>query len=103
MPNKLDRASQFMPFDALSGFYDSIHIVEKEKQNKRSLCSDYLEEIEKKLNKLKVGDMVFVSYYHLTEYIETTGILKKIDFVYKKIFVGDSIIDLDDVFIIRET
>lgn len=92
-----NRAKQFMPFDALKGFRQTMDFISKQIEFKKSLSDDYIKYLNNKLCNLKKGDIVVIKYYYLTEYIETRGIVKKIDNVYKKIYLSSSIINFDDI------
>ena len=41
MQNNIDRAVQFMPFDALKGFREALEQVEKFTEDKKEFCDDY--------------------------------------------------------------
>lgn len=102
MDNKDFRAKQFMPFDALSGFYDLIDNENIEIKQKLILSDDSLERLNKKFQELKKGDNVLVKYYYDIDYIETTGIIKKIDTIYKNIYILNSVINIDDIIDIKK-
>lgn len=97
MGNNDFRAKQFLPFDALKGFYDAIGCENIVKLEKKSLSEDILKELDNKLNKLNIGDSALIKYYSNFDYIETSGVIKKIDKVYKKIYIFNSIIDIENV------
>lgn len=101
MENNDFRAKQFLPFDALKGFYDAIGYENIIKKDKKILSEDMLTNLDKKLNSLKKGDNVLIKYYYNFDYIETSGIIKKIDKVYKKIYILNSAIDISDVIDIK--
>lgn len=102
MDSKDFRAKQFMPFDALSGFYDLIDNENIEIKQKLILSDDSLERLNKKFQELKKGDNVLVKYYYDIDYIETTGIIKKIDTIYKNIYILNSVINIDDIIDIKK-
>ncbi len=74
----IERAKQFMPFDALKGFKEALREKEKIIVDKIDLCEDAIIEINNILINLKVGDIVKVVYFKQNEYIEVTGMISKI-------------------------
>lgn len=92
-----NRASQFMPFDALKGFKEALKKVEEIKINKKDILEDLLFELESKLNSLKIGDIIKVEYYYNFEYIKTIGRLKKIDRINNFIYIDNSKILINDI------
>lgn len=97
MQNNIDRAVQFMPFDALKGFREALEQVEKFTEDKKEFCDDYFYVLNQKINKLKIGEKVLIKHYYELEYIETISVIKRIDKVYKKIYLVNSIIEIDDI------
>ena len=74
----IERAKQFMPFDALKGFKEALKDKEKIIVDKIDLCEDAIIEINNILINLKVGDIVKVVYFKQNEYIEVIGMISKI-------------------------
>lgn len=101
MQNNLDRAKQFLPFDALKGFRKALEEKEKIIENKKSLDDDYFKELDLKIRNLKVGMNVCIKYYYDLEYIETIGIIKRIDINNKYIYVLNTKIDFDNILDIK--
>jgi len=102
MQNRVDRAKQFLPFDALSGFRDYLNNAEKIKQEKKVLSDDIENYINNELLKLKKGDSVVIKYFYGIEYLEISGIIKKIDNVEKCIYLLNSKIDFEEILYIRK-
>ena len=63
MQNNIERAKQFMPFDALKGFREMLRFVEKQKLEKKDFSSDFLIVLDEKLKNLKKGMNIKVTYY----------------------------------------
>ena len=74
----IERAKQFMPFDALKGFKEALREKEKIVVDKIDLGEDAIIEINNILTTLKIGDIVKVVYFKENEYIEVTGMISKI-------------------------
>ena len=97
MEDKDFRAKQFMPFDALKGFYDLIDDENIIIKDRKELSVDMETELNDKFKKLKKGDNVLIKHYHNIDYIETTGVIKKIDTIYKIVYLLNCKISLDDI------
>ena len=95
------RAKQFLPFDALKGFYEAINYENIVKKNKKILSEDIYNNLNKKINNIHKGDTITIKYYFNFDYVKTTGIVKKIDKVYNKIYILNSIVDLENVIDIK--
>ena len=102
MQNDIDRARQFLPFDALKGFRESLEKTEFLLENKKILSSDSEEELNNKFLSLSIGNYVFVKYYYQFEYVESYGIIKRIDTIYKNLYLSNSKISFDDIIDIKK-
>ena len=80
MANK-PKGNQYVPFDALKGFSDKLREVEQEVVKKRELTSDKIEELNEKIQSIRKGDYLKITFYNKNKYDEITGTLKQIDFV----------------------
>lgn len=97
MQNNIDRARQFLPFDALKGFREMLLFVEKQKLEKKEFSSDFLNVLNEKLNSLKKGMNIKVTYFYELNYIETCGIVKKVDTVNQTLILLNTKINFDDI------
>lgn len=99
-----NRAAQFAPFAALTGYSTLISESSKIADKKIELYDDLEIEISNKLNyinnHIKDKIIVTIKYYDNSsaKYIIKTGIIKKIDTVYKIIKIDNIIIDMYDIF-----
>ncbi len=103
MQSNLNRAKQFLPFDSLKGFYELIEKEEKQKDDKKELSEDNLNDINKTILSIKKIDNVLIKHYHNVNYIETIGKVKKIDKANKIICLNNSKILFDDIIKIEKT
>ena len=98
MQNKnVDRAKQFLPFDALKGFKEAIRMIENKGDTKKELSEDNKNDIDNILKKLDKGNRVKVKYYYLTEYIEVISNFLKIDKINKVLYLKDTKINIEDI------
>lgn len=74
-----DRAKQFAPFAALTGFGEVIKKMEKVVVDKPELSEESLKEMDEVIQAVSVGDMVSAIHYCDGECIKTEGILARID------------------------
>ena len=96
-----DRAKQFLPFESLKGFKEMLLLAEIPKESKKDLLEDECNILNTIILKLKKDMNVTISYYYEVEYVKTTGIIKKIDFIHKKVYLLDGIINFDDIVYIQ--
>ncbi len=97
MQNNDFRAKQFLPFDALKGFYDAIEYENITRIDKKILSDDIYNNLNNKINSIHKGDFVTIKYYFDFDYVETSGVIKKIDSIYRKIYILHSVIDIDNI------
>ncbi len=104
-----DRAAQFSPFAALTGYEESIIEVGREVSKKKELTEDMKLDISDKLNMLysntddkpKVHIIYFLkdSVKKGGKYLDVTGYIKKIDLYSYSITLSDkTTISIDDIY-----
>ena len=69
------RARQFMPFAALSGFYTLIREQERITEPKRTLPEEETDRIARILSQVTKGSMVKVTYYDKDAYLTRQGMV----------------------------
>ena len=94
----LDRAKQFLPFDALNGFQSALREKEKIIVDKKDLSEEAKEELSRKLNSLEIGDKVKIVHYKNKEYKIDVGNFKQIDRMRRFIVIGNTKIAIDNIF-----
>lgn len=103
-----DRAAQFAPFAALTGYDDAIKEARRLTDSKPELDENQLEELDQKLadlmTRIEEHPEVTITYFEPDdnkdggEYIAYDGRLSKIDYVRKAlIFEDNKIISLSDI------
>lgn len=98
---KADRARQFMPFAALTGYYEVIKQREKIIEPRKELSEDEAEILSDKLNKIQKGMLITITYYKEDCYDTITGLVSNIDPIYRSITIVKTKIAIDDVCDIR--
>lgn len=86
----LDRARQFMPFDALKGLQEALREKEREIESRKELSEESLAELDCKLKRLSEGCSATVKYYKNERYISITGIVTNIDTIKEVITIDNT-------------
>lgn len=99
-----DRAKQFMPFAALKGYPEALRRKERVTVPKIQLTEDYAEELDRRLQQIRIGDIVTAVWFSKGEYLKSTGMVAKIDKASRLIQIAGTKISLEDLYDIkRET
>jgi len=99
-----DRAKQFAPFDALTGLMAAIRKKEEIVVEKPDMAEDRLEELDRIVHSLQPGEMVTVIYYNVNRYLKISGLVSRIDFENKRLYVVKTCVEMDAIVdIIKET
>ena len=80
MANRVARAKQFLPFDALKGLQEALREKEIEYEEKKDLSEDTLNELNNKFNQIDNGSFVKITFYK--------GRVTNIDYIKKKIQIN---------------
>lgn len=104
--NRVTRAKQFLPFDALQGLQLALREKEIEYEEKKELAEDTLSELNNKFNQIENGKYVKLKYYKYGKYSEIKGIVTNIDYIKKKIQINKveniNICDIIDIILSEE-
>ena len=92
--NRIARAKQFLPFDALKGLQEALREKEIEYEEKKELSEETLEELNNKFNQIEKGSFVKIRYYRNGRYSEIKGIVTYIDYTKRKIQI-DKIVNIN--------
>lgn len=91
-----NRATMFLPFDALKGFKEALEateiLVEK----------NFEEQLIYKINQLEINDFISIKYFTNINFITTKGLIKKIDYKNKMIYVSHTEIKFEDIIDIQK-
>lgn len=99
--NNVDRAKQFLAFEALKGLDEALKEKEKESVNKRLFFKDEQANLSYKLAQLKKGMIVELMYYDIQEYHKISGIITNIDYNLKSLTVINKKIYFIDILMIQ--
>ena len=91
------RAKQFMPFASLKGYFDLIREEQRIKEPKKSLSEEGATVLSFKLNQVKKGMLVKITYYNVDAYETMEGIVSNFDDILRNITVVKKMIPFDDI------
>ncbi len=98
MVNNLERAKQFLPFDAVKGLQEALRKKEIEHEERIDLAEEALENLEEEFNKIEIGRKVKIKYYKDGKYVVVEGNVSKINNLKKKLEVDfESKINYSDI------
>ena len=89
--NRISRAKQFLPFDALKGLQEALKEKEIEYEERKELSEETLNDLDIILNRIEIGNIITIKYYKNRRYSEMNGTVTKIDFIKKKIQIENNI------------
>ena len=100
---RIDRAAQFAPFAALTGYNDAINETRKLKDEKTALIEDSIREVNETLSCIRKNDDACIVYFDSDKklYQSIEGKVSGIDSVNKAIQVGSHVISFDEIFTIK--
>ena len=93
-----DRAAQFAPFAALTGYDLVIKEQQKLYADRVELSEDELAELDKTIAVLKKGDIFTVTYYLDNDYVTETDICTEVNIYRKMIRTGEKTIKFGDIY-----
>ena len=94
---RADRAAQFMPFAALTGYYELARAQEHIAEPKHELTEEEAESLSRTMAQVRKGDLVRVTYYDWDSYRTVSGVVARIDPVYRRLQVVKTVIPFDDI------
>lgn len=103
MNKKINRAVQFMPFDALNGLQEALRKREElhSRVEKKELDEESQNEISEYLSRIQKGDLLSVDFYFNGHYLNILGRLIDKNAVRKFITVEEAKIDFADIYKIK--
>lgn len=101
--NKMARAKQFLPFDALKGLQEALREKEIEYEERKELSEETLDELDNIFNRIEKGSYVIITFYKNRVYKKICGKVSNIDYNKKKIQINKNeninISDIINIFI----
>lgn len=97
-----NRAAQFAPFAALSGFEEVVRRRREIPARRRTLAADEIFRLNEVLSSLALGDTVGVTYYKRDRYLNEVGILTDLDPTEKTLTLVKTVIPFSDLYDVRK-
>lgn len=103
MKNKINRAAQFMPFDALKGLQEELRRREElhSRIERIELDEDAQNEISEMLNRIEKNALLSVDFYFNGHYINIVGRLVEKNIIKKYLLIEEAKIDFADLYRIK--
>lgn len=98
---RASRAAQFMPFAALTGYYELARKQERVTEPRHELTEEEALSLSRTITQIKKGDLVRVTYYDWDAYRTVSGVVARIDFAFRRIQVVKTVIGFDDILSIK--
>lgn len=98
MLTRLERAKQFLPFEALNGLKEELRRREIQYTQKKELSEEKSEELEETLRNLSVGEYIVVTYYNNGKYNRLRGRMIYLNPLKKTLNVSKIEIPLKDIY-----
>lgn len=95
--NRKERAKQFVPFDALTGFREALREREKIRAERRELPEEWETELSRRIGQIQKNDCITVEFYEAGEYLIFTGMVSKVDKRSKKLVIVKREIRFGDI------
>lgn len=99
--DRAERAKQFLPFDALKGFRETLAQKERIVVEKVELSEEYREELDRRMQQVLKNDIITVVYFHDGEYVQVTGMVSRLDVTSRIIKIVNTKISFEDIYEIR--
>lgn len=94
---RASRAAQFMPFAALTGYYELARRQEHITEERHELTEDEVLALSRTITQIKKGDLVRVTYYDWDAYRTVSGMVARIDTTFRRLQVVQTVIPFDDI------
>ncbi len=98
---RASRAAQFMPFAALTGYYELARQQERVNEPRHELTDEEALALSRTIVQIKKGDLVHVTHYDRGTYRTISGIIAHLDFAFRRMQVVKTVIDFDDILTIK--
>lgn len=99
--DRAERAKQFLPFDALKGFRETLAQKERIVVERTELSEEYREELDRRMQRVLKNDIITVVYFHDGEYVQVTGMVSRLDVTSRIIKIVNTKISFEDIYEIR--
>lgn len=95
--DRMNRAKQFMPFDALKGFREALAEKERIIVPKRELSEEQKEKLDYKIHQIRKMDIITAEYFFNGEYVKKTGVVSDINETSRTLKIVNTKIPFNDI------
>ncbi len=105
MASRVNRAAQFMPFDALKGLKEELKLREERrlKVEKTELTDEMIEEISSKLYQIEKNSKISITFFYNGNYVDLDGYVTSIDKIYKYLVINEEKIFFENIYSLKIT
>ena len=96
-PEPADRARQFLPFAALTGYYDLLRERDRVPEPRHELTEEEAWELSETLARLRPRDLVRVCHYREGTYVETCATVREVDAAGQALRLVGTRIEFEDI------
>jgi hypothetical protein len=98
--NRVERAKQFLPFDALKGLREELESREEKMSRvpRHDLSEERMEELSAVISRLYKGSQINMTFYRAGHYYELTGTISNVNIIYKYLLIGEEKVFFDDIY-----
>ncbi len=103
MASRVNRAAQFMPFDALKGLKEELKLREERrlKVEKTELTDEMIEEISSKLYQIEKNSKISITFFYNGNYVDLDGYVTSIDKIYKYLVINEEKIYFENIYSLK--
>lgn len=94
---RANRAAQFMPFAALTGYYDLVRAQEHVREPRHELTEEEADALSRAIAHLHKGDLVRITFYRQDCYLTRVGVVELLDTAMRCLQVGGHRIAFGDI------
>ena len=97
--NNIQRAKQFMPFDAMKGLTEALRERDERRSRveRRELSDEVKERIGSRLARLTGGEEIRITFFSAGHYLTVESVVTECDSVYRYLKLGTERIYFDDI------
>lgn len=105
MASRVNRAAQFIPFDALKGLKEELKLREERrlKVEKTELTDEMIEEISSKLYQIEKNSKISITFFYNGNYVDLDGYVTSIDKIYKYLVINEEKIFFENIYSLKIT
>lgn len=97
MGNRVDRAKQFLPFDALKGLQEALREKEIVYEDRRELSEEMYEDLSLKFQRIDENTYIKIKFYNNRKYMNLEGKVQKLNENKKYLIINSVKVNFFDI------